>query len=403
MAIQQRSYYAAAEQGRQDKQASQINLLAQKARQQQLDQDNILGGLMANPETTPEQFTRAGRSDIGNSLLNIQRRPQEEQAAQAKQFAEQMHMASQYALTSKTPKALIEKNFPFLVEAYGPEWATATDDQVRSELEGFAAKFGVQAGIKPPATQKPNLINTIGPDGKPVRGEDVVGAPVYERPRFGTSVTMPDGTSITIGGDGVPQYGGVGLDKPNHSKLQEAFINAQGNSYALREQLAKYRQEFSTFAGRAKAGVANAKEMVGLENAPQQQQFLNDFTAWKSDTNALLSAYLNQLSGAAISPHEEVRLKGGFPNADDGPTQYKAKAEATMRRFALVQARAAYLLSNPSQSLNSVSLDSMGNIIALEANRLAKSLQSGGMTEEQAKQEALARTHARYFGGGNGQ
>jgi hypothetical protein len=136
--------------------------------------------------------------------------------------------------------------------------------------------------------------------------------------------------------------------------------------------------------------------MAGMDMAPQQQQYLSDFSSWKADTARLLSQYLNQLSGAAISPTEEARLKSGFPNADDGPTVYRAKAESTMRNFALVQARAAYLLSKPGVKMDSISLEGMSNIIAMEANKLAKSLERGGMDAESAKQKAILDTRARF-------
>ncbi len=275
-----------------------------------------------------------------------------------------------------------------------------TPEQIIQEASGMKTSLGAYLGLQPKfSNPEPGVQN-----GKEVFFQtDESGNPqvldgIAPRPqkRSGISMTTPDGTTVTIGDDGVPNYGGNVFSKPTRTKLEDAFVNAQGNSYALREQLAKYRPEFSTFAGKMKAGVADLKEQAGLANAPQQQQFLADFTTWKSDTARLLSQYLNQLSGAAISPHEEARLKAGFPNADDGPTQYQSKAQATMRNFALVQARAAYLLSNPAQSLDSVSLDSMSNIIAGEANRLAKALESGGMAADQARQEAIAKTRSRY-------
>src|SRR5687768_12865191 len=118
-----RSYYDAAEKGRQNKYLAKRNSLGLQAQEQDIAQTNIL-----------------------NERYN-----QEQQAAKVKQFAEQATMAAQYA--SQAPagqtKQFIEKNFPFLVETYGPEWATATDDQVRAELQGIQAKFGVQAGVGP--------------------------------------------------------------------------------------------------------------------------------------------------------------------------------------------------------------------------------------------------------------
>lgn len=394
MPIQNRDYYGAAQRGRTDALEDQYARTRNSLGSLELEEERRFNALANDPNATPEQFARAGRTGIGvaNALTGIGNNA----AARQKMDAERVLLAAQYGLQSNRPKELLRQHFPEIV-AMNPNFEQESDEQIKQQLQGVVAKYGSQAGVGPAVPKERPLINTVGPDGRPVRGEDVVGAPVYMPPKGnGISMTMPDGTEVQIGGDGVPNYGGVGLTKPNASKMQEAFLNAQGNAYALREQLAKYNPEFSTLAGRFKAGATNVKEQLGIANAPQQAQFLNDFTSWKSDTASLLSQYLNQLSGAAISPHEEVRLKAGFPNADDGPTQYKAKAEATMRKFALVQARAAYLLSNPAQSLDSISLESMSNIIASEANRLAKSLEKGGMTAEEAQQQAILKTRARF-------
>jgi hypothetical protein len=336
-----------------------------------------------------------------------------QQAAQAQQLDwKRVGSAAASVEASTSPKSFAAQQFPQFVQEWEQEhgagtWEQLNDDQVRQLAAGYKAHALAQLGEMPKVPDAENFgqPQEIVQDGKPIvaqfgnRGtiRPIEGGAPYNKPRGpGMSVNLPDGTSVTMGGDGVPDYGGVGLTKPNQTKIQEAFVNAQANAYALREQMAKYRPEFSQLSGRLKAGAAGLKDFVGMENAPQQQQFLSDFTTWKADTARLLSSYLNQLSGAAISPHEETRLKAGFPNSDDGPTEYQAKAQATMRSFALAQARAAYLLSNPSQSLDSVSLDNMSGIIVDEANKLAAAMQKGGMDEAQAKQRAIADTRARY-------
>lgn len=331
---------------------------------------------------------------------------QADRAAKAKAIeAQRVYHVADAVFRSDDPLAAIQNLAPDFVEEFeqsrgAGSFAQMQPDQARQLFGQMRERAMIAAGIQPkysnPEPGQQNGQDVFFQTDEQGNPRVVPGIAPRPQKNSGISFTSPDGTTVQIGGDGVPQYGGVGLTKPNQNKIQEAFINAQGNAYALREQLAKYRPEFSTFAGKAKAGIANAKEMVGLENAPQQQQFLSDFTSWKSDTSRLLSQYLNQLSGAAISPAEEARLKSGFPNADDGPTEYQAKAQSTMRNFALVQARAAYLLSNPAQALDSVSLESMSNIIAGEANRLAQSFERGGMAPEQAKAEAIKRTRARF-------
>lgn len=171
-----RSYYDAAEKGRQDRQQYDANALRQQALQQDVSQGEYTNSLMRNPTTTPEQFARAGRSDISNSLVGIQRGQQNDKADQAKQFAEQVVTASRYVgqIPPGQKKAYIEKNFPFLVQTYGPEWATASEEQVNGELSGISAKFGTQIGVGP--APKPKQYTTKpGPRGSIIQVDPETG------------------------------------------------------------------------------------------------------------------------------------------------------------------------------------------------------------------------------------
>jgi hypothetical protein len=146
-----RSYFDAAQKGRDAAQQEQANALRAQAAQQDIAQTGYVNNLMRDPTTTAEQFARAGRSDIGNALTNEQNSAANAQAEKVKQFAEQVVTATKY--TDQVPveqtKAFVEKNFPFLVETYGPEWQTATPEQVRAELHGIGARFGAQIGVGP--------------------------------------------------------------------------------------------------------------------------------------------------------------------------------------------------------------------------------------------------------------
>jgi hypothetical protein len=181
MPIIDRSYYGAAQRGRDDRQQEQTNALLNRARALDVNQGEYVNTLMRDKNTTAEQFARAGQTGIANSLSGMNA----DKAAQAREWAKQVRHAADYS--SQAPpgqtKVFIERNFPFLVETYGPQWATASDDQVRQELQGIAAKFGAQADIGPAVPKERAYINTIGPDGRPVRGEDVPGAPVYVEPK----------------------------------------------------------------------------------------------------------------------------------------------------------------------------------------------------------------------------
>ncbi len=173
-----RSYYDAAEKGRQDATNAAHNALANQSAYQQVQQGQRVNALMQDPSATAEQFTRAGATGIGAGLTNINNGADERTRAQATQ----MMQFAQYGIQSQTPKAFVEQNAPDLAKAYGPDWATATDDQVRAGLQEAIGHYGPLAGVGPaPKAPVGPLVRTVGPDGKPVysRAEDAVGKPAF--------------------------------------------------------------------------------------------------------------------------------------------------------------------------------------------------------------------------------
>lgn len=138
--------FLAGRQARQEEQAGQQrNALAQM----QLTRENQLNALAANPNASPEAYARLGRSDVANSLTNIQNdrtdRAIATEAAQAKRFA----LAADYALNSPNPKQSLEQNFPDIVSKVGDRWASLDDAGVRQIAQQVLEKHGPAAGIAP--------------------------------------------------------------------------------------------------------------------------------------------------------------------------------------------------------------------------------------------------------------
>lgn len=161
--------------------------------------------LAHNANATPDQYARVGRSDIANSLVNQQRYGEEQKQA----AAQKLLIAAQYGLQAPQgqTKAFIEQNFPELVQHAGPKWATASEAEVRAQLQGVAAKFGAEAGIGPAVPKAPPLITGVGPDGRPTRVPDVPGASVYtapEKPQASFRPARPDEVKAYGLPDGTP-------------------------------------------------------------------------------------------------------------------------------------------------------------------------------------------------------
>jgi hypothetical protein len=360
-----------------------------------------------------------GQPPLGSGLVVaaklLENRDQQQQENKLMQAWRKSQMDGQARdQEAATAKANVEKAYADISEAelLPPEMQAAWFDAQKKQYPELAASPKAQL---PPAefikVTKAGLAAQLGRsqqgDQTPTelqiakaRGVDISNPQAVDA--FYRAQDAEKARRAAAGATQINMPGQVELGKPTRGNLEDVFVKGQGNAMALQQQLARYRKEFSTYGGQIKAAMGTGAEKMGMRVDPTTQQYVSDYNSWKSDTTSLLSAYLNQLSGAAISPTEEARLRSSFPNESDGPTEYMSKAKTTMQRFALAQARAAYLLSNPTLTMDSVSLEKMQGIIVNEANALAKSYESGGTDPARARAEALNTVRAKY-GMSNGQ
>lgn len=143
-----------------------------KLRAQDVAMGQQFQNLAHNANATPDQYARIGRSDVSNALVNQERYGEEKKQA----AAGRLFLAAQWVNSAPQgqTKAFIEQNFPELVQHAGPQWATATDDQVRQQLQGIAAKFGAQAGVAP-APQPVKWVEKKGPRGSIIQENPLTG------------------------------------------------------------------------------------------------------------------------------------------------------------------------------------------------------------------------------------
>jgi hypothetical protein len=156
---------------------------------------------------------------------------------------------------------------------------------------------------------------------------------------FGFSVQAPDGTVVSYGKGGP-------IQKPTANDLEKKVVQTGETMSRLRDMQRRFDDDFLTFQGQADAWMQRMKEKAGVGLEPQQQQRVAEFSAFQRDVTNNLSLYLNQLSGAAISPAEFDRISQTLPNMDDSPTQFRAKWGGTMRELSKAQARAKWALQN---------------------------------------------------------
>lgn len=153
--------YLSGRRARQDEQAyEQRNALGQM----EIEKQQQFNALAQNPSATPDQYIRAGRSDVGNALINSAQSQRQVTAEESQRAV----IAAQYALNSQTPKQVMEQQFPDVVQKVGQQWAQMDDTAVKRLAQSVLEKHGPQAGVGPAQPQDPGpLEQVVGPDGQP--------------------------------------------------------------------------------------------------------------------------------------------------------------------------------------------------------------------------------------------
>jgi hypothetical protein len=214
----------------------------------------------------------------------------------------------------------------------------------------------------------------------------------------GISMTMPDGTTLNIGGDGgtvAPQD----LSNPTKNKLQDAIVQSTDELDRLNSVGSGFDPKFLQIPGRLKGATLRLKDLAGVDLNPDEQAYLTKFSGFKADAAKNLSTILNRLSGAAISPAEGERLKKGIPNDEDSPTQFIAKYRAAVKDSTRAIMRANWALKNGigvksvEDLSKSMPLNSIDHVFEDRANEIWQGL--GGTPE--TKQNAITQAN-REFG-----
>lgn len=286
-----------------------------------------------------DQAIEQNAIQMDQSRENAMTRRQQLSDEQKKQFAGMMVQASQHALQQQNPKAFIEQNFPQLAQLAGPQWATADDATVRQKLQEAIGKFGPVAGIGPAQPKEKALINTVGPDGKPVRGEDVIGASVYEKPE-GAPYTframrpdeikaygLPSGTAAQIN-EKTGQINVLpGTAGGNISEGERGAANYFGRMSESEKLLTDYVPSTPEYMAAKKlmGGGAITSSIANAYLSPDQQAYYQAASDW-------VRAKLRKESGAAIGVDEmENEIKTYFPVPGDSPKVVAQKKQARMQ------------------------------------------------------------------------
>lgn len=136
-------------------------------------------------------------------------------------------------------------------------------------------------------------------------------------------------------GNLIVSTGGHGLTNTTRSKIEGKQVDAQAAISRLDRIASSFDPNFQTFGTKAQMRVLQMVSSIGGPDAlkPEDRARLESFSRFRVSAYQHMSDILHELSGAAISPAEEVRLRQQLPNPGTGlfdgddPVTFKAKLD----------------------------------------------------------------------------
>lgn len=211
-------------------------------------------------------------------------------------------------------------------------------------------------------------------------------------------------SSISMGGQ-AQQSGGVSgsipLTGPVRNKVSEDTIGLQDQLARLNQIGAGFKSDWLKIGPRAGAAITAGMEKLGMETSEADRQALGEYTTFRSDSAANLSALLKEQSGAAVTPQEAERANKYIPNAGtgitdgDSPTEFAAKlnagkdrAKAAIRRKTYLQIKGIPFDFAKGQN-GGLELEDIPRKMQEEGDRIHSELVAKGVPEDQAQQQTL--------------
>jgi len=293
------------------------------------------------------------------------------------------------------------RSMPEVQEAmrtYQVDPATITTPE---QLTAVAQQLGAAGAIGGPVRQPTplQLVRVIDPkSGKAVYRPEQEAIGMTPAGGQGFNVTLPDGTTVSMGEQG-SQVGPGELAKPTVNSLQETIVNSSNRLDRLNLLLNSYKPEYLQARGLIKAGTTELKDFLGMDIPEADKQFLRGYSEFKASASQEFSSTLKELSGTAASEGEVARVMKGVPSDQDkSPEVFEAKALATTKFIKRAIMRANWALKNGigvrsvEQLAKAMPLEGIDAVAEKRANEIWQEL--GGTPETKA--EAIRRANQEF-------
>jgi hypothetical protein len=218
------------------------------------------------------------------------------------------------------------------------------------------------------------------------------GAAIQEKLASGNwMVPLPDSAV-----DGNPSESGLfgGATPAIKTNLQETLFELRQTSNELIGIEEGFNKDLLTLPNKFRNFRLNKLDSIGIELSAEDEAFRMEFLGNQTRMLTSLTATLNRLSGAAVSPQEFERIKGTRPSPDDTPGEanIKLKTAIALTQFALARLNVFRLIGDDKvgEAFNLRRSDVRGHIRAMLANGEEEEMNTpAGRTREQIQLEVM--------------
>lgn len=139
----------------------------------------------------------------------------------------------------------------------------------------------------------------------------------------------------------------TGVTTASRSRIEEQ-VGTLNDSLAIAETaLKQFNASYLTWPTQFKDKALNFLEKSGGQLAPGSEKFVGEIAKFKQNAITGLNLGIKAVTGASMSVGEIERLRAQFPDPEnDGPTQFKAKLEQSIKQMRMARARAVWMMKN---------------------------------------------------------
>jgi hypothetical protein len=272
---------------------------------------------------------------------------------------------------------------------------------------GISFKQREQKAVEPPKTRTRQMGDQeITEEWNGKEWVKVGGGPKWNPKSDEFEVSTDKEGNVTVRKGPAGAAGGPQMTKPTQTKIEGKLFDSTNALSRLQSIEQAFKPEYMTWKTKLGQQVTSWKSKAGIEVSPEDKAKRTEFAQFQRRAMSNLNAYLNELSGAAITEQEAKRLTQAMPDAlKDDPIEFESKMRDVMEELKLSITRYNYLLANgwtEQQIIGNVkknqiqSVGSFRSQIQARAKEIEQELKASGTDERDIRNMVTERLRQEF-------